>query len=196
MGRKRKFINPAKCKAVFDSCCATVRGIRAAGPMHGTDYADERGGTPNYCAGRPSKTDFICDVTLAVRHVISRLTVPFWKFESAYLMPVPTDLDDHERYAEGIFKDRDRRAVIEYKVELEFLKRWGGYPKAYFSYQRTGIDEWKNSAATNVRYEKLRVSTDGGDSPSQSEIESLLDTAFAYQEAQGGAPDEPILEVA
>jgi len=210
----------AKAKAIFNFCTRTYREIRGGSLISATDYSDAmNSGASDYSAGRPNRSDFCVDLELASRHVVKHFNVPWEKFEIAYL--APWDLDDrHEAYVEHIFgthhrvldddanwktlhqwygadaarilKDRNRRAKLENACGLEYEKR-GLLPTTYFHFERRGIDGWKNSASTNVRHEKLSRVNAGGDSPSQSEIELLLDTAFAYQEAQGGAPvDEPI----
>jgi len=143
------------------------------------------------------------------------------KFQLMYLLPM--DLDEtQEFYVERIFgthqplatdsldfdalkrqsnqvgrvlKNRNRRARLENACGLEFVRRWGGGPKAYFAYQRKGINERCSSESSILQEPLQEVDTDniGGDLLPQSDnskIQALIESAFKYAENHGEMPIE------
>src|SRR3989442_12665385 len=100
-----------RATAIFRVCTEAYRRIKAgSGAMAATDYSRIKERNPNYSRGRVTSSDYICDLELSVRHVLTNFRISFEKFQMAYLMPF--DLDEaQEVYVERIFKTHQPVAV-------------------------------------------------------------------------------------
>jgi hypothetical protein len=182
-----EFKQAAWRKNLCDTCLASYRRIKCRSPIHVTNYSDTK--SVSDPRTKVTSSDYVCDIELAARKVTDRMNIPWLKFTAAYLS---LDLDgpEQERFADTLFNDRNKRALLENKLGQIFQDR-RLHPKRYFYQIRKGIGEIsvesESDADVSDKQQEMSATGESGDSFSldyaDPETAALVEQAYLALDA-------------